>query len=145
MFKIDFYKAFDYVRWGFLDCVLAKMGFGEKWRRWLNTCWKTTSFSVLLNGSPGNTFKRSRGLCQGDPLSPMIFILAVEVLARMFLKAQEVGLIHSFKVSKECIGLLILQFVDDALICVEGDLEGALKVRNIFVWFEVFSGFRVNT
>lgn len=102
-------------------------------------------FSVLLNGSPGDTFKSSRGLHQGDPLSPMIFILVAEVLARMFLKAQEVGLIHGFKVSKEGISLPILQFTDDTLICMEGDLEEAWKVRNIFLWFEAYSGLRVNT
>lgn len=53
VFKLDFLKAFNCISWSFLDRVLESMGFGSKWRSWLLTCWKTTSFSVLFNGSPG--------------------------------------------------------------------------------------------
>jgi hypothetical protein len=56
MFKVDFEKAFDSVDWSFLDCVMLKMGFHEKWRRWISECLKTASVSILVNGSPTNEF-----------------------------------------------------------------------------------------
>lgn len=59
LFKIDFFKA---IGWGFLDFILDKFGFGAKWRKWFHTCWNTASFSVLLNGAPGESIKSSCGL-----------------------------------------------------------------------------------
>lgn len=102
----------------------------------MQTCWKTTSFAILLNGSPGESFKSSRRLRQGDPISPMIFVLAAEVLTQMFLKAQEVNLIGGFKVSTNGVGFPILQFADDMLILTNGSIEEARVVRNILIWFE---------
>lgn len=62
IFKLDFFKAFDRVSWGFFNRLLEKFGFGYKWRGWLLTCWSMASFSILLNGSSGKVFKSSRGL-----------------------------------------------------------------------------------
>ena len=70
LLKLDFHKAYDTVRWDFLDKVLEMMGFGEKWRRWIGVCVSTASMSILINGSPSLPFKLKRGLRQGDPLSP---------------------------------------------------------------------------
>ncbi|XXG89385.1 hypothetical protein AAC387_Pa12g1395 [Persea americana] len=67
LLKIDLEKAYDHVDWNFVDYMLFRFGFGETWRRWMNE--STTSFSVLVNGSPLKLFKGSRGIWQGDPLS----------------------------------------------------------------------------
>lgn len=104
-----------------------------------------TSFSVLVNGTPGDTFKSSRGLRQGDPLSPLIFILAVEVLTKMFLKVQEEGLIRSFKVSINGGGFPIIQFADGTLLLVGGEVQEAKAVKKTLIWFDASSGLRVNT
>ena len=74
--KLDIEKVYDHIRWDFLLQILERMGFGLKWISWIKWCISTASFSVLFNGSPTGFFRSSRGLRQGDPLTP-IFLLSV--------------------------------------------------------------------
>lgn len=62
VYKLDFRKAFDTVSWSFMESLFVKMGFGFKWRSWLKTGWKTTTFAILVNGTPCDFFKSMRGL-----------------------------------------------------------------------------------
>nr|GEX04621.1 putative RNA-directed DNA polymerase, eukaryota, reverse transcriptase zinc-binding domain protein [Tanacetum cinerariifolium] len=80
IFKVDFAKAFDSVRWDFLDDVLLSFGFGVKWRRWVKGCLSSAMASILVNESPSAEFTFERCLKQGDPLSPYLFILVMESL-----------------------------------------------------------------
>ncbi|GKF04737.1 RNA-directed DNA polymerase, eukaryota [Tanacetum coccineum] len=84
IFKVDFEKAFDSVRWDFLDEVLHKFGFGDKWRGWIQGCLSSAMGSILVNGSPTSEFQFYKGLKQGDPLSPFLFILVMESLHFLF-------------------------------------------------------------
>jgi hypothetical protein len=81
--KLDMEKAFDHVNWNFLLYLLRRCGFGEKWCMWIKQCISTVRFSVLVNGSPCGYFGSSRGVRQGDPLSPFLFDLVMEAFSRM--------------------------------------------------------------
>lgn len=89
--KIDFEKAFDSVKWSFLFEVLQEFGFGKKWKSWLEAIFKSARLSVLINGSPSKEFSIGRGLRQGDPLSPLLFILVGEVLHLLLEKSYVVS------------------------------------------------------
>lgn len=86
VFKADFEKAYDHVDWHFLDFVMSRKGFGERWRRCLSTC----NMSVIVNVKSGNSFRVTWGLRQGVPLSSFLFILVADVLGRFVDRAREI-------------------------------------------------------
>ena len=94
--KMDIEKAYDHVNWCFLLAILDKMGFGIKWVNWMRWYISLTCFSILLNGSPVDFFQSSRGLRQGDPFSPFLFILAMEALSSILKRALQGGFLEGF-------------------------------------------------
>ena len=83
---MDFGKAFDSLKLDYLDLVMEKLGFGIKWRFWIKGCLLNARAYVLVNGSPMKEFEISRGLRQGNTLSPFLLILAMEGLMHLFAK-----------------------------------------------------------
>ena len=86
------------VNWEALLNLLTRMGFGEKWCRWICTCISTDQFFVLVKGLQADFFGSSRGLRQGDPLSLMLFLVMMEVLSRMLKRMEGAGLLRGFRV-----------------------------------------------
>lgn len=119
-------------------------GFGNKWRKWLQMCWSSET-SLLINGKAEDFFKSSRGLHQGDPLSPVILALLVDALTRWILEAQSFGLLEGFYVKQGSDAIPALHYADDILVFIHGDLEMAQNLKVIFLWFEAASRLQVNT
>ena len=95
------------------------MGFGEKWIGWISWCISTTTFLVLINGTPEGFFNSSRGLRQGDPLSPYLFVIGMEALSRLIHRAVRGGFLSGCRIKgRRGDGALVshLLFADDTLV-----------------------------
>lgn len=114
--KLDMAKAYDRVRWCFLQKILKTFGFANEWIQWVMRCVTTTSFSLLINGDHTELFGASRGLCQGDPLSPYLFILLAEVLGRLIKHNVGLGIIQGWRWGNDLHPQSHLQFVDDTAL-----------------------------
>ncbi|GJV53561.1 RNA-directed DNA polymerase, eukaryota [Tanacetum coccineum] len=112
--EVDFEKAYDSVRWDYLDDILKKFGFGEKWCTWIRNCLISSKGSILVNGSPTMEFQFHKGLKQGDPLSPFLFILIMETLHISVNRVVEAGLFRGVQVGN-AIHVSHLFFADDAV------------------------------
>lgn len=95
LFKLHVSKAFDSVSWPFLLEVLRHLGFGQIWRDIISGLLSSSSMWIVLNGSPGDTIFYRRGLRQGDPLSPILFILVMDVLGHLVMAVEAEGLLQS--------------------------------------------------
>ena len=140
--KLDISKAFDSVRWDYLMEVLEKVGFGVKWRSWVTTLISTASTSVLLNGGRGKWFKHKVGLRQGDPLSPMLFILAMEPLQCLLNCAAQEGALT--EMGTRSARLRISLYADDAAIFLKPNKEEMQEIRQILTSFGMASGLLTN-
>ena len=98
--KVDLSKAYDRIKWDFVEAMLRKMQFPEKWISWIMQCITTVSYSVLVNGEPSKNFIPSSGLRQGDPLSSYIFILCLEVLSKNLSHLQETKELEGLKIAR---------------------------------------------
>ena len=108
------------------------MGFGLKWNGWIKAFVTSIHFSVLVNGSPEGFFGSSRGLRQGDPLSPLLFLLIMEVLSRILKKSEENNLIRGFHVRVvNSVGVQIshLLFANDTILFCDASREQLLSIR----------------
>jgi len=145
LFKVDFEKAYDLVNWGYLQNVMLKMGFPTLWRKWIKECVGTATTSVLVNGSPTDEFPLGRGLRQGDPLSPFLFLLVAEGFNVLMNSLSNNNLFIGYKVGS-CYTVVVshLQFAEDRLILGEKFWANIRAMRAVLVLFESLSGLKVN-
>ncbi|GJW56265.1 RNA-directed DNA polymerase, eukaryota [Tanacetum coccineum] len=143
IFKADFEKAFDSVRWDYLDGILSNFGFGVKWRGWIQGCLNSAMGSILVNGSPSSEFKFHKGLKQGDPLSPFLFILVMESLHISFNNILNAGLYKGIRID-DSLTLSHLFYADDAVFIGKWDKANVITIVNMLKCFYLASGLKIN-
>ncbi|GJU06460.1 RNA-directed DNA polymerase, eukaryota, reverse transcriptase zinc-binding domain protein [Tanacetum coccineum] len=144
IFKVDFEKAFDSISWNYLIHILDSFGFGNKWCSWIKACLNSSRASILINGSPTSEFSIKRGLRQGDPLSPFLFILVMEGLHNAFEEAVGNGLITGVNIKNSTINVSHLFYADDVIITTDWnakDMDNIIRVLHVFY---LASGLKIN-
>jgi len=143
LLKLDLSKAFDKLSWHYIQKMLLAFGFNATWTKWVMNLITSPSFSVLLNGSPSIPFRPTRGIRQGDPLSPFIFVLMAEGLSR---------LLKSVVSSQAMKGLSLhgrapqthQQFVDDTMLFGHPSSKEASALKSLLSLFSDASGTSIN-
>jgi hypothetical protein len=142
--KLDFEKAFDTVEHELILQVLFHRGFGPKWLSWIRNILQTGTSSVLLNGMPGKTFHCKRGVRQGDPLSPLLFVLAADLLQSIINKARHQNLLQ-LPLTENCgQDFLIVQYADDTLLIMEACPKQLFFLKAVLNSYATSTGLRVN-
>jgi hypothetical protein len=145
--KLDMEKAYEHVDWNFLLDLLKRCSFGERWCSWIKHCISSVQFTVLINGFPSGFFGSSRGVRQGDPLSPFLFVLVIEAFSKMISAIYSRGLILGFFVGTrevDRVEVSHLLFADDTLVFCGADASQISHIVALLVCFEAVSKLKVN-
>ena len=138
-------RSYDRIEWDFLLACLQQLGFHDKWIQWIKECISTVSYSVIVNSEPCGFFKPTRGLRQGDPLSPYLFILCMDVLAR---RLHEQSLCPKsgigIKIAPPAARIPCLLFADDSLLFCKASAQSCHKLKDILDTFCAQSGQVIN-
>ena len=142
--KIDFEKAYDKVRWPFLQRTLGMKGFSAEWRTMIHNFVSRGSISIKVNDDVGHYFQTKKGLRQGDSVSPMLFNIVADMLVVMIEHAKVDGQIDGVVNHLVDGGLSILQYADDMILFMDHDLEKARNLKLILSALEQLSGLKIN-
>jgi hypothetical protein len=127
--------------------MMKRCGLGERWCSWIAHCIFSTRFSVLVNGTPSSFFSSSRGLRQGDPLSPLLFVIVMEALSKMFVVSIRRGFLSGFSMgsgSNGVVNISHLLFANDTLVFCGANPHHLRFLRVLFLSFEAVSGLKIN-
>ena len=138
--KLDISKAYDRIDWLYLKEVMIKMGFCEQWVKWIMMCIETVDYSVLMHQKSVGPIIPGRGLCQGDPLSPYLFILCAEGLSALIKQAEVRGELHGAKICRNAPIITHLLFADDCFLFFRATEEEAHRMKSILTTYEAASG-----
>ncbi|KAF7146289.1 hypothetical protein RHSIM_Rhsim04G0067000 [Rhododendron simsii] len=143
-FKLDMAKAYDRVDWRYLEQVLRQLGFHTLWIGWVMECVKTVSFSITVNGEAGESFHPSRGIRQGCPLSPYLFVLCGEGFTALCNDYVSKKLLYGFRINRHCPVVSHLLFADDSVVYCQATERDCAALYNILELYEAASGQNVN-
>ena len=141
--KIDLQKAFDTLSWSFLLDVLASLKMDPIFINWIKSCLTNPRYSISFNGGLEGYFKGARGVRQGDPLSPYLFVIAMDILSKLLDIAAAHG-VYDYHPKCKRIKLTHLCFADDLMIFTKGNVESIVGIQNVLKLFYTFSGLQLN-
>jgi hypothetical protein len=144
LIKLDLSKAYDRISWQYLIEVMRAFGFDDRWLQWVKSFISTPHFSILLNGSPSAPFNITKGLRQGHPLSPFLFIIAAEGLGRIMKAHLAERKIQGLKLWGPQLPLTHQQFVDDILLFCMATLQECKAILSILEIFNDASPTEIN-
>lgn len=142
--KLDMAKAYDRVEWRYLKEILVKMGFPDSWVSLVMKCVSSVSFSVRVNGMYSESFRPTRGIRRGDPISPYLFLLCSEGLTCMLKNTSPLYISRGVRVSRSAPWISHLLFADDCMIFTQASKKGADRVAAILDQYNKGSGQLVN-
>ncbi|KAG7541866.1 Reverse transcriptase zinc-binding domain [Arabidopsis thaliana x Arabidopsis arenosa] len=143
MLKVDIRKAFDSVRWDFVLSTLRAIGIPEKFVGWIKECICTPSFSISVNGFSDGFFRSTRGLRQGDPLSPYLFVLTMEVFSKLLISRFNSGYISYHPMTSD-LEISHLMFADDVMVFFDGKSSSLHGIYETLDDFASWSGLSMN-
>jgi hypothetical protein len=142
--NLDMEKAFDKMEWEFILSIMQRLGFHSSWISWIRLCISSSSFSILINGSPFGLFSPKRGLRQGDPLSPFLFIIGSEVLSRLLFREEALGNLKGLSIARNTPPIHHLLFADDLLIFGKASHKEATSIQTCLTKYCHWSGQSIN-
>jgi hypothetical protein len=140
--KLDFRKAFDTVSWDCLLRILHIRGFNRKWLNWIHLLNTSAKTAIFMNGIPGPWIPIKRGLRQGDPLSPLIFLIIVDILQQTIQHFSREGRLKHPIVSN--LACPVIQYADDTLILFQGCPDQARLIKEILEAYSIMTGLKIN-
>ncbi|XP_062014108.1 uncharacterized protein LOC133730558 [Rosa rugosa] len=142
--KLDISKVYDHLEWSYLQAILTKLGFASNWINMVMRCVTSVSYAILVNGEATAKIHPTRGIKQGDPLSPYLFILCAEGLSALISQAVQFGPIQGLKMGPQAPVLHHLFFADDSLLFGAATLEECMTFKGILDTYEQASRQKVN-
>ncbi|KAL8124645.1 hypothetical protein AgCh_012338 [Apium graveolens] len=142
--KLDVSKAYDRVDWSYLHQRMVAMGFCEGWIKWMMRCVTTVGYEFCFNGMTVGPIVPGRGLRQGDPLSPYLFLFCVEGLSIALDNTAARGEIHGCRISTSAPEITHLLFADDSFLFFKAEVSEVLKIKSILEEYAVKSGQSIN-
>ena len=142
--KLGMIKAYDQVEWAYLEAMMHKLGFQDRWISLMMMCVTTVSYSVLINGEPKGSIVPTQGLRQGDPISPYLFLLCAEGLSAMLRKNENGGIPRGIAVCRRAPLVSHLLFMDDCIVFCNASKEERLRLTKILEVYEKESRQKLN-
>ena len=143
--KLDMSKAYDRVEWDFVERVMKRLCFHEKWIEWVLKCITVVTYSVLINGKAQGKITPTIGLRQGDPLSSYLFLMCIEAFLALIVEANNSQSLIEVSIYRGCPRVTYLFFADDSQLFYPVERQEYSKLVESLKLYEAALGQKINT